>query len=101
MPVYIVTAPTQPPTERLVDAPNAASARNHVARQLLSVTVAKGPDLFRIAKAGGEMDTVGQSPAPEQEADVGATDQAAEQPSAEAGQEPSEEAEQPSGKGRR
>jgi len=61
MPVYIVTAPTEPKTERLVEAPNAASARNHVARQLLAVNVARGPDLFRIAKEGGDLEQVGAS----------------------------------------
>ncbi len=64
MPVYLVTAPTEPPTEKLVDAPNLASARNYVARQLLTVAVAKGPDLFRIAKAGGDMETAGPTAEP-------------------------------------
>jgi hypothetical protein len=62
MPVYLVTVPTEPPTEKLVEAANTASARNHVARQMITATVAKQPDLFRIAKAGGDIETAGQEP---------------------------------------
>jgi hypothetical protein len=63
MPIYLVKAPTQPPTEKLVDAANAASARNHVARQLVTSTVAKQADLFRVAKAGGDVEKAGDEPA--------------------------------------
>lgn len=64
MPVYIVTAPGANQAERLVDAPNQASARNHVARSILHVEVAKGSDLFRLAKGGTELETANAEPAP-------------------------------------
>lgn len=70
MPVYIVTAPTSPPTEKLVDAPNMASARRHVANQLITATVAKGSDMFRIDKAGGELETAGDTGLSDTEAEA-------------------------------
>jgi len=63
MPVYLVTADTEPKTEKLVEAANAASARNHVGRQIITAKVAKQADLFRVAKAGGDIETAGQDPA--------------------------------------
>jgi hypothetical protein len=63
MPVYLVTAPTEPPTEKLVEAANTASARNHVARHIVTAKVAKQADLFRVAKAGGDIETAGAEPA--------------------------------------
>lgn len=47
-------------TERLVDAANKASARNHVARDTITVEVAKQRDLFRVAQAGGDIETAGE-----------------------------------------
>ena len=64
MPVYLVTVPTNPPTEKLVNAANTASARGHVARQVITVAVAKQADLFRIAKAGGDIEEVSDPAAP-------------------------------------
>lgn len=58
MAVYLVVQPDG--KETLVDAANTASARNHVARQCLQVSVAKQADLFRVAKAGGEIATAGE-----------------------------------------
>ena len=59
MPVYLVTAPTNPPTEKLVEAANHMGARNHVAKQIITAAVAKQADLFRVAKAGGDIETAG------------------------------------------
>ena len=55
MGIYLVTADGN---ERLIDAPNKASARNFVAKDTVAVAVAKQADLFRIAKAGGDVETV-------------------------------------------
>lgn len=58
MAVYLVKTPDG--KERLVEAANRASARNHVAKSALEVAVAKQADLFRVAKAGGEIETAGE-----------------------------------------
>lgn len=58
MAVYLVKSPDG--KERLVDAANRASARNHVAKSVLDVAVAKQADLFRVAKAGGDIETAGE-----------------------------------------
>lgn len=58
MAVYLVKDPTG--KERLVDAANRASARNHVAKTVLDVAVAKQADLFRVAKAGGDIEAAGE-----------------------------------------
>lgn len=64
MPVYIVEV-TGTDTKKLVDAPNQASARGHVARQVITTKVATGAELFAIAKAGGDIETVGaEEPVP-------------------------------------
>jgi hypothetical protein len=57
MAVYLVKTPDG--KERLVEAANRASARNHVARSALDVAVASQADLFRVAKAGGDIETAG------------------------------------------
>jgi hypothetical protein len=61
MAVYLVKQPDD--KERLVEAANKASARNHAARTCMTVMVAKQADLFRVAKAGGEIETAGEEPA--------------------------------------
>ncbi len=62
MTVYRIEVPNGgEATERLVEAPNQASARNHVARSLFKVEPAKSADLFRLAKAGIELETAGAS----------------------------------------
>lgn len=58
MAVYLVKSPDG--AERLVEAANRASARNHVAKAVLDVAVAKQADLFRVAKAGGDIETAGE-----------------------------------------
>jgi hypothetical protein len=63
MAVYLVKVPDG--SERLVEAANQAQARNHVARSCLDVAVAKGADLFRVAKAGGDIETAGAEAAAE------------------------------------
>jgi hypothetical protein len=67
MAVYLVKVPDG--SERLVEAANKASARNHVARSCLDIAVAKQADLFRVAKANGEIETAGEDAA-EPEAEV-------------------------------
>jgi hypothetical protein len=69
MAVYLVKQPDG--KERLIDAANKASARNHAARTCIDVAVAKQADLFRVAKAGGEIETAGEEPAGEPEAPEG------------------------------
>lgn len=58
MAIYLVKVPDG--TERLVEGANRASARNHVANDVLQVSVAKQADLFRVAKAGGDVETAGE-----------------------------------------
>lgn len=62
MPMYHVIVPDKegnPLHERLVDAPNQASARSNVARALFQVSVAKGRDVVRLTKDGVDLITVG------------------------------------------
>lgn len=56
MPIYLVKPKEGEGAERLVEAPNKASARNHVAKDTIAVEVAKQSDLFRVAKAGGDVE---------------------------------------------
>lgn len=59
MATYLVTTPDG--KERLVEAANQAGARNHVSRDSITVAVAKPADLFRVAKAGGEIEQAGEA----------------------------------------
>jgi hypothetical protein len=65
MATYLVTTPDG--KERLVEAANQAGARNHVSRDSIQVKVASPADLFRIAKAGGDIEQAGESPAAQPE----------------------------------
>lgn len=53
--------------ERLVEAPNQASARNFIARETIAVEKADQKALFRIAQAGGEVEVATEAPASETE----------------------------------
>ena len=68
MPVYVVEVQGTN-TKRLVDAPNQASARGHVARQVISTKVVGVAEAFKLAKEGSDIETVGEEPA----ADPGTT----------------------------
>jgi hypothetical protein len=65
MAIYLVTGPDG--KERLVDASTQAGARSHAARKDYKVTVASQADLFRIAKAGGDVEAAGADSTPEPE----------------------------------
>lgn len=68
MPVYLVsTGADDAKVERLVDAANKAQARNHVARETVTVGLAKQAELFRLAKAGKDIEQATPD-APEAEA---------------------------------
>lgn len=54
--------------ERLVEASSIAVARNHVARDMIRGGIAKHADLFRLAKAGVELEQAGAAEAPESSA---------------------------------
>ncbi len=57
MPLYLVKHPgADEARERLVEAPNKASARNFAARDLIQVELASTTDCFRAAKAGTEIE---------------------------------------------
>jgi hypothetical protein len=62
MPVYVVEVQGTN-TKRLVDAPNQASARNHVGRQVITTKVVGVAEAFKLAKAGSDIETVGEVPA--------------------------------------
>lgn len=51
--------------ERLVEASNIQTARNHVAAGIIQGEIAKPADLFRLAKAGVELEKAGAAVAPE------------------------------------
>ena len=60
MPIYSITVPDKdgkPMHEKLVDAPNQASARGHVARSLFQIEVVKPAAAFALAKKGVELET--------------------------------------------
>lgn len=68
MPVYLVKTPGD--GQHLVDAPNQASARSHVARKVFKLELVSVADAFRLSKSGLELETV-NDPA----AQLGATEQ--------------------------
>jgi len=57
--LYRVTTPTK---THLVEAPNPARAIAHVARQLIKVDIPASFEVFVMAKAGVEIEVVGDEP---------------------------------------
>jgi hypothetical protein len=64
MPTYKIDRPKQE-KPRVVDAPNPAAARQHVARSELTVTKISASEAFKLAKDGVELETAGEEPAGE------------------------------------
>lgn len=63
MPLYIVvTGEGEAKKERLVEANNKAVARNFVARDMVKVDLAEGPDIHRLAKADVEIEVATPEP---------------------------------------
>lgn len=59
MPLYLVaTGEGEAKKERLIDANNINAARNHAAKDTIKVERAGQADLFRLAKAGVDVETV-------------------------------------------
>lgn len=59
MPLYLVsTGKDEAKVERLIDANNINAARNHAAKDTISVERAGQADLFRLAKADVEIEKV-------------------------------------------
>jgi hypothetical protein len=59
LPCYIVKdtdATAEGPKDRLVEAPNKASARNYATRTRFSVEIAQPADIQRVCKNGGEIE---------------------------------------------
>jgi hypothetical protein len=66
MPLYVVkTGEGEDAKERLVEANNKAVARNFVARTLVEVELAEGPDVHRLAKLGIDIEVATPEPASE------------------------------------
>jgi hypothetical protein len=63
MPLYVTTiGEGEAKAERLVEANNKAVARNFAARGLVKVEIASQADLFRLAKAGKEVEVATDAP---------------------------------------
>lgn len=57
MATYLVK---QGETERLIEAPNKASAIRHYVTPLVTAEVAEPADIVRVAKAGGDIEQAGE-----------------------------------------
>ncbi len=62
MPTYKVERPGQKP--RIIDAPNPAAARQHVARSELAVTTITASQAFALARDGATLETAGETANP-------------------------------------
>jgi hypothetical protein len=60
MPTYKVERPGQKP--RVVDAPNPAAARNHVANDEITVSKITASVAFKLASDGAKLETAGEEP---------------------------------------
>lgn len=70
MPLYLMqTGEGESLKERLVEAPNIQTARNHIARDIIRGSIASPNELFRLAKEGHDIEKAGE-PAPEPEPSV-------------------------------
>jgi hypothetical protein len=58
LPTYRVDRPDQKP--RIVDAPNPAAARQHVAKSDISVSMITASDAFKLAQDGAVLETAGE-----------------------------------------
>jgi hypothetical protein len=58
MPTYKVERPDQHP--RVVDAPNPAAARNHVANDEIKVSKITASEAFKLASDGATLETAGE-----------------------------------------
>jgi hypothetical protein len=58
MPTYKVDRPDQKP--RVVDAPNPAAARNHVANDEITVSKITASEAFKLASDGAKLETAGE-----------------------------------------
>jgi len=93
MPLYIVsTGEGEAKKERLVEANNSPVARNFVARETVTVALATQHDLFRLAKAGVDIEVAKDVPASDGSV-TGAEPEPEAQPEAGAETPPAEEAE--------
>lgn len=69
MPTYKIDRPNQD-KPRVVDATNPAAARQHVARDELTVTKITASEAFGLAKDGVTLETAGETPVePEQQSE--------------------------------
>lgn len=64
MPVYLASYETKDGAkERLVEANDSRVARSFVAKEIIEVKLAAQADLFRVAKAGGDIEVAKETPA--------------------------------------
>lgn len=65
MPIYKVDRQGRDP--RVVEAPNPAAARRHVANDEFTVSILSAKDAFALSNKGAKLETAGEEPEPEKQ----------------------------------